>query len=196
MGMRRGSGVFWVLAFAAALPAAATTAARPPAFAASSLADVRPLSQGQRLERRFLQISAANLRFQAEGSRIALARSNNPAVKDLANSVLARQQTAQPEMLRLMHQRGMAMPLTNNEHGKILKQLGKLNGTKLDRLYVDEVVIRSYQADLTNYERLALQAEDPVLKRWIERQLPTLRMHFAKAGKALPNASLKPQRAV
>ena len=190
--------VIWMVAAAAAaaaLPAAATTA-RAPAYAASAAAEAKPLSPAQRLERRFLQISASNMRFQAEGARIALSRSNNPAVKDLANSLLARQQTAQPELLRLLHTRGMALPLATNEHAKLLKQLTKLNGAKFDRLYVDEVVIRSYQADIANYERVAVQAEDPVLRRWVERQLPTLRFHFAKAGKALPNAALKPQRAV
>lgn len=185
-----------VICAAAVLAAPAVQAAKPAAYAASSAAESRPLPQAQRLERRFLQISASNMRFQAEGSQVALARSNNPAVKDLANSLLARQRTAQPELLRLLHARGMAMPLTTNEHGKVLKQLGKLNGSKFDRLYVDEVVIKSYQADIANYERVAQQGEDPVLKAWVERQLPTLRFHFAKAGKALPSASLKPQRAV
>jgi putative membrane protein len=78
----------------------------------------------------------------------------------------------------------------------VLKQLAKLNGAKFDRLYVDEVVMRSYQADIGNYEKVALQAQDPVLKAWVDRQLPTLRVHFAKAGKALPSASLRGQRAV
>lgn len=190
--MRIASLVIWAAAALAALPAAAATA-RAAGYAASAAAEAKPLSSAQRLERRFLQISASNLRFQAEGSRVALARSNNPAVKDLANSLLARQQTAQAELLRLLHARGMAMPLTTNEHTKVLKQLAKLNGAKFDRLYVDEVVIKSYQADITNYERVAQQAEDPVLKAWVERQLPTLRFHFAKAGRALPNAALKPQ---
>ncbi|MBL0428155.1 DUF4142 domain-containing protein [Ramlibacter alkalitolerans] len=188
----------WVLVAAAALAAlpAAGTPARAPAYAASAAADARPLPPAQRLERRFLQISASNMRYQAEAAHIALARSNNPAVKDLANSLIARQQTAQPELLRLLHKRGMAMPLATNEHAKVLKQLARLNGAKFDRLYVDEVVIKSYQVDITNYERVALQAEDPVLKAWVERQLPMLRFHFDKAGKALPNAALKPQRAV
>lgn len=166
------------------------------AYAPSAAAEARPLAPAQRLERRFLQISASNMRFQAEGSRLAATRSNNPAVKDLANALLARQQTAQPELLRLMHQRGMAMPITTNDHGKVLKQLAKLNGAKFDRLYVDEVVIKSYQADIGNYEKVAVQAQDPVLKGWIERQLPTLRFHHAKAGKALPGAALRGQRAV
>ena len=196
--MRKRTIMIWAAAMLATLPWAVARAntARPASFAASSVADAKPLTPAQRLERRFLQISAANMRFEAEGSRLTLARSNNPAVKDLANSLLARQQTAQPELLRLLHARGMAMPLTTSQHNPVLKQLAKLNGSKFDRLYVDEVVIKSYQADIANYERVGLEAEDPVLKAWVERQLPTLRLHFAKAGKALPNASLKPQRAV
>ena len=181
---------------AAAHPALVAQTARANIYAAAAAAEARPLGQAQRLERRFLQITAANLRFQAEASRLALARSNNPAVKDLANTLLARQQTAQPELLRLLHRRGMALPIPSNEHGKVLKQLAKLNGAKFDRLYVDEVVVRSYQADVGNYEKVATLAEDEVLKAWIDRQLPTLRMHLAKAGKALPNAALRGQRAV
>lgn len=193
--MRMAIWVMGAAAAVAALPTGATTA-RAPAYAASAAADAKPLSPGQRLERRFLQISASNMRFQAEGARVAMARSNNPAVKELASNLLERQKTAQPELLRLLHARGMAMPLATNEHAKLLKQLAKLNGAKFDRLYVDEVVLKSYQVDITNYERVAVQAEDPVLKAWVERQLPMLRFHFAKAGKALPNAALKPQRAV
>jgi putative membrane protein len=170
--------------------------AAPSGYAAAAAAEAHPSSPTQRLERRFLQIAAANLRFQAEASRLAADRTNNPAVKDLANSLLARQQTVQPELLRLLHVRSMALPMTTNEHSKVLKQLAKLNGAKFDHLYVDEVVMRSYQADITNYEKVAAQADDPVLKTWIDRQLPTLRFHYAKAGKALPSASLRGQRAV
>lgn len=184
-------------AFCATLLAAPALAApRLPAYAPGAAAEARPLGQAQRFERRFLQITAANMRFQAEASRLVATRSNNPAVKDLANTLLSRQQTAQPELLRLLHARGMAMPLPQNEHGKVLKQLSRSNGAKFDRLYVDEVVMRSYQADITNFEKVAAQADDPVLKAWVDRQLPTLRMHVGKAGKALPGAVLRGQRAV
>ena len=137
--MRTAVVAFGAAALLAALPALAQPRAN--LYAAAAAAEAKPLSQPQRLERRFLQIAAANLRFQSEASRLAATRSNNPAVKDLANALLARQQTAQPELLRLLHARGMAMPIPTNEHGKVLKQLAKLNGAKFDRLYVDEVVI-------------------------------------------------------
>jgi len=193
--MRLMTLVLSATAALAALPSLAA-AAMPVAYAPHAAAEAKPLPPAQRLERRFLQIAAANLRFQSEASRLALARTNSPAVKDLANTLLARQQTAQPELMRLLHTRGMALPMPTNEHNKTLKQLAKLNGAKFDRLYVDEVMMRSYQADISNYEKVAAQAEDPVLKGWIDRQLPTLRFHYAKAGKALPSASLRGQRAV
>jgi putative membrane protein len=185
------------IAFCAAIATAGIAFARPPVvYAPAAAAEARPLSPVQRLERRFLQVSAANLRFQAEASRMAAARTNNPAVKDLANTLLARQDSAQPELLRLLHARGMALPLASNEHVKLLRQLSRQQGAKFDRLYVEDVVLRSYQVDVANHEKLAAQAQDPVLKAWIERQLPTLRFHLAKAGRALPAATLRGQRAV
>jgi putative membrane protein len=187
---------FAVIAFVALLGAAAYAQTRLPAYAPGAAAGARPLGQAQRFERRFLQITAGNMRFQAEASRLAASRSNNPAVKELAHTLLERQETAQPELLRLLHARGMALPITSPHHAKVLRQLAKLNGAKFDRLYVDEVVTRSYQADIGNYEKVGTQAEDPVLKAWVERQLPTLRFHAAKAGKALPAAVLRGHRAV
>ena len=193
--MRTAALLSGALAAAMLMPAAAFAQQRP-SYAATAAAEAKPLSNAQRLERRFLQIAAANLRFQAEASQLVMTRSNNPAVKELAQTLMARQKTAQPELLHLLQARGMAMPIPSNEHGKVLKQMSKLTGAKFDRLYVDEVVIRSYQVDIGNYEKVAAQAEDRVLKAWIERQLPTLRFHVAKAGKALPSAALRGQRAV
>lgn len=193
--MRIAPLVICALAAIAIAPAVAATA-RAPAFAASSVADAHPLPPAQRLERRFLQLAAADLRFQGEASRLALARSNNPSVKDLANALLARQKDAQPELVHLLHVRGMALPMPTNGHGKVLRQLAKLNGAKFDRLYVDEVVLKSYHDDIANYQKVAADAQDPVLKAWVERQLPTLRFHYAKAGKTLPGAALHGQRAV
>jgi putative membrane protein len=184
------------LFFLALAAAGAHAQPRPPSYAASAAAEAKPLSNAQRLERRFLQITAANMRFEADGSRIAPTRSNNAAVKDIAKAVATRQKTAQPELLHLLQARGMAMPILTNDHTKVLKQLGKVNGAKFDRLYVEDVVLRSYQADIENFEKMALEAEDPVLKAWVERQLPVLRTQLSNANRALPSASLRGQRAV
>lgn len=192
--IRAGRLALFAAAGAALLALPVLAATRPPAYAAS--AESRPLTPRQRLERRFLQVSAADLRFQAEASRLVASRSGTPAVQALAAALLERQQAAEPELLRLLHARGMAWPITSADHGKVLRQLAKASGAKFDQLYVEQVVVRTYRADLANHEMLATQAEDPVLKAWVERQLPTLRSHLAQAGRALPNHTLRAHRAV
>lgn len=182
----------WILA--AALWPATGTAQRATELAVPGA--TRPLGQAQRLERRFLQVSAANVRLRADAARLVLARSNNLAVQELAGTLVARQEALQPELLRLLQARGMALPFPAAEHTRMLKQMAKLNGAKLDRAFLEDVVLRSLQADVANHEKLAVQAEDPVLKAWAARQLPTLRLHLAQAGKGLPNPSLRGQRAV
>ena len=147
-----------------------------------------PLGAAQRLERRFLQVTAANVTLQAEGSHIALARTANPAVRELATALLERDKEMLPELLRLLHVRGMAMPLLANEHRKQLKQMERLKGPRLDRAYVDEIVLRTVEADVPNFEHLATAAEDPVLRAWAERQLPGLRSLLARARATLPAA--------
>jgi len=187
---------FTAASLIALAPLAAPAQPPPPRYAASAAAVAKPLGTTQRLERYFLQIAAAHLRLQAEGSQLALARSNNPAVKELAKLVLARQKAAQPELLNMLQSRGMALPPTSNEHNKLLKQLSKLTGAQFDRVYVDEVVLRIDQADVASCEKMATQAEDSVLKAWVERQLPLLHAHLEKASRALPGAPLRGQRSV
>jgi putative membrane protein len=175
----------WLLAVA--WPAAALAQPRPPAYAPASAAErSKGMPEVQRLERRFLQLAAAHLRYLADGSRIALARSANTGVRELATVLLARHRSAEPEVLRLLHVRGMAPPMLVNEHQKVLKSLARLQGSRLDRVYVEEVALRACQADIPLYEKMALTAEDPLLKAWAERQLPLLRAHLAKATKVLP----------
>ena len=192
--MRIAGLLSWAIAAGLSGPAAA--AAQGAFYAAAAAAEARPLGQVQRLERRFLQLTAENLRFQGEASRLVLTRSSNPAVQELATALAARQQAVQPEILRLLYARGMAMPLPDNGHGKVLRQLAKVQGATLDRIYIEEVVQRSGRADIANHEKVVATVEDLVLKAWIERQLPTLRDQMARAGKVLPGAAPRAQRAV
>ena len=156
--------------------------------AASGGADAARRREVKRNERQFLQSSAGNLRFQAQAARAVLGRSTNLAVLEIASELAARQAAVQPELLRLLSDRGMAPPMFNNEQNKVLKQLARLNGARLDRLFIDEVAMRSAQADLVVHERAAMAVDDPVLKAWAERQRNMLRVHVDKAARTLPGA--------
>lgn len=183
----RHAGLWAAAAAAALLWPAAALAQRAPGYASGAAAAARPLGEAQRLERHFLRQTAAGARFQWDAARLALARAASPALKESARVQLEREAATQAELLRLLQARGMALPIPDNEHAKVLKQLAKLSGTRFDHLYLDEMQ-HALQADIANHEKAAAQAEDPVLKAWAERRLPQLRQQLERAGRTPPRA--------
>jgi len=161
-------------------------AQRAPMFAASQLDAVKRLSPEQRQERQFLRDAAAHLRLQSEASKLALARSTNTSVRNLAAALLNHGNATQPEVMHLLHARGMALPLLGSDEVKLLKQLTKSNGAKFDHLYLEQVALRSSEADVALYERILGVTHDAQLQGWVERHLATVRYHAELAARALP----------
>lgn len=175
------------LALAAWAPDAALAAnTGRPVFAAGSVGAVQPLSPQQREERRFLQDAAAHLHFMNAAARLALARSSGTAVRELAADLARHYEAANPPLMRLLHVRGMAMPMQGSAQAKVLARLAKVSGAQFDRLFIEEVALRPQMLQLRYYERLAAAAQDPALKAWVERHLPALRFQLAMAQRALP----------
>jgi predicted outer membrane protein len=151
------------------------------------------MSAEQREERRFLQEAAAASRFEGEASRMALAKSNNPAVRSFAATLINHHSSAGAALQQMLRSRGMAPPMLANDQRKTLNRLAKLNGVKFDREYTAEVGLRYQQDDLQGYERASLATHDPMLKAWLTRTLPTLHYHLTTAQRiALPQETARP----
>lgn len=180
---------------ALAVPVAghAAAAGRGPVFAASSVEGLRRLSPEQRQERRFLQETAAQLRFTAEAAKLAMARSGSAAARELAGNLLLYERQVQPDLLRLLHARDMALPMLGNDQMKVLKQLGRASGTKFDRVFLQEVGVRAHAYDLRTHERMAQSAQDPALRAWAQQQVPSVRYRLRLAERALPGAERRAQ---
>jgi putative membrane protein len=166
----------------------AVAGGRAPIFAASAVEGVKRLTPEQRQERHFLQETAAQLRYTGEAAKLAQTRAGSAAARELASNLLLYERQAQPELLRLLHVRGMAMPMLDNDQIKVLKQLGRANGAKFDRLFLQEVGLRAHAYDLRTHERMGQVAPDPALRDWAEQQLPGIRYRLQLAERALPGA--------
>ena len=165
--------------------------ARPAMFAAAAAANAKPLSVQQREEWRFLKEAAAMNRFQADAARMALAKSQAPAVRLLASALIDPHNTSGNELLRMLHQRGMAPPMLANDQRKTLNRLAKMQGVRFDREFVVQVGLRSQHDEVQHYEKASGSVGDPVLKDWIARTLPALRDKLAMAEHvAVPNSKL------
>lgn len=161
-------------------------AARVPLFAAASAANARPMLPQQREERRFLKDAAATTRFQADAARMALAKSSAPSVRSLAATLLDQQDGSGGELVRLLHQRGMAPPMLANSQRKTLNRLTRLQGPRFDREFLAQVALKSQLDEVLEYEKAAATIADPDLKAWIERTLPAMRYRLATAERLAP----------
>jgi putative membrane protein len=134
-----------------------------------------PLPPGEREARGFLRAAAMHARLETEASRLARARGRTPGVLAFSDGLLEYRETADPELQHLLHIRGMALPMMDNAQRKALNRLVKLQGPKFDRQYVELVGPDQQRVAVQNYERALAAVSDPVVKAWIERQLPLLR---------------------
>ncbi|HSV35891.1 MAG TPA: DUF4142 domain-containing protein [Ramlibacter sp.] len=150
-------------------------------FAAASVANARPSPVEQREERRFLKDAAANSRFQIEASRLAIARSQHAPVRALAAALIDHHLASLNVLQHLLHGRAMAMPMLDNDQRKVLNRLAKLQGTRFNRFFMQEVGLRGQFEALQDYERAAQLQADPMVKAWIEGTLPALRSQWATA---------------
>ena len=148
------------------------------------------MSAHQLEERQFLKDAAASSRFEAEASRLALSKSHDAWVRSIAATLINHHAAVGNELLHMLHARGMAAPMLANHQRKILNRLAKLQGAKFDRVFFEDVALRSQEEGIAYYEKASLVANDAHLKAWIDWKLPTLRYHLATAERTAP-ASVK-----
>ncbi|HVZ45886.1 MAG TPA: DUF4142 domain-containing protein [Ramlibacter sp.] len=188
--MRRPRALLGVAA-AAALAVAGTPsnaaapsradAAGEPMFGATRPAGARHLTPEQRQERRFLQDAAASLRFASDASKLALKKSKDPLVRELASAILREHESRAGDLRWLLHVREMAPPMLADAQVKALKVLNRAGARRFDRLYLEAVGLRSRSAAIADAERMATAAPDPAVRAWARSVLPALRDQFAMA---------------
>lgn len=152
-----------------------------PVFAPNAAASARRLAPHEREERRFLREAAAASRFQAEAARLVQAKSSDPGVRSLAIALGSHHSASGDELLRMLHRRGMAAPMLENAHRRILTRLVRLQGAKLARTYVTEVAVQAQQETIDACEKASAEVQDPALRQWLAHEVPALRAELAGA---------------
>ncbi len=164
-------------------------APRPATFAAAAVPGATRLTAEGREERQFLRNAAAQSKFELDASTLALAKSGQGQVRDLAAALINHHNTLGLELAHLLNSRGMAMPMANNEERKVLNQLRKLSGSRFDAFYMQHVGL-AQAAVARDYEKASAAIRDPQLNAWIVKTLANTRYHQSMAERA---GSVDPQ---
>ncbi len=166
--------------------AGAGAAASAPDTAVSSAAAVPPESLAPSLtqaERDFMVEAAANSLYEIDVASLATRKAADEKIKDLALTLVSQQQGANEELKLLAKERRVALPEQMSADKKALvDRLAQAEGPSFDRQFL-ALGIEDRQAAIRRFEEASRVVQDPKLRAWIDRTLPILRDHLARAQK-------------
>lgn len=128
----------------------------------------------------FVQEAAMSDVFEIESSKLARDKAD-PATKDFADHMVEDHTKTSEELKTTASQANVPVPAALN--GSLASKLDKLKnaqGADFTKLYLDDQV-SAHKDAVSLFERYGKSGENPMLKAWALKTLPTLQRHLDMA---------------
>jgi len=170
------------------------------ALAALSLMTVAPTpgqepARAGEQDRRFVTEATGSGLAEVNLGRMAMKSAGRQEVKDFAEHMVADHTKANDELLALINKKDLAsaaapsMPAT---HRALAERLTSLRGQDFDTAYMQQMV-KDHEDAVKLFESQSKAGQDPDLKAFAAKTLPTLRKHLEMARK-VAGAKDKPDK--
>jgi len=121
--------------------------------------------------------------------QLAASKGTDSGVKDFGNRMVTDHGKAGDELKALASSKGVTLPADlDAESKKTSDELSKKSGKAFDKAYISDMV-KDHEKDVAEFKKASTSAQDPDLKNWVTKTLPTLEDHL-KMAKAT-NSKLK-----
>lgn len=129
----------------------------------------------------FVQVAAISDNFEIESSRLVLARSQHPQIRDYAQRMIEHHTMISTEM-RALPEATTRMPASLDErHTNMLLTLRQQEDVDLLNRYYVQQQIEGHEEALAAYEAYANGGDVPALRAFAQRHLPMIRQHLEMA---------------
>jgi len=113
--------------------------------------------------------------------RIAQDKGMNPRIKDFGAMMVKDHTAASDELKDLASRKNVTLPESvSNDHQKKIDDLDKKSGKDFDRAYINAMV-EGHQSAVNDFEKASKNTKDSDVKAWVDKTLPTLKMHLDSA---------------
>ena len=113
--------------------------------------------------------------------RLAQERATSPQVKDFAKMMVADHQKAGEDLKQIASKHNIAPdPDKHDDHNDVRERLTKLTGAEFDREYM-QAMVDDHQKAVNDVEGKAENSDNPEVRQWASKALPTLRQHLERA---------------
>lgn len=133
-------------------------------------------------DRRFVLDAAASGLFEVEAARMASSRAADPELQRYATMLVEDHTAAHEDLRRLASAKGLQLPgQPAGARQRALDRLSRLSGADFDHEFLRSVAMREHQRDIRSFQAASRVAQDPEIKAWAARVLPTLDKHLSQA---------------
>jgi putative membrane protein len=146
----------------------------PSSSTASTGKSEKPLS-----DKEFVMRAAQGGMTEVELGKLASDKGGSSQVKDFGSRMVKDHSQANDELKSLADKKGIALsPKLDEHHQAQVDRLSKLSGPAFDKAYVTNQV-RAHESTVKLFQDEAQSGQDPDLKAFASRTLPTLKDHCA-----------------
>jgi len=129
----------------------------------------------------FVMKAAIGGMAEVAGGQTATQNAANADVKAFGQRMVTDHSKAGDELKQLATTKGLALPTAPDaDHQKKLDALSKKTGKAFDKAYMDDMV-KDHEEDVAEFQKQSTSAQDPDLKNWVTKTLPTLQDHLKMA---------------
>jgi len=128
-------------------------------------------------DRRFVTEASQGGMFEVKSSQLAIDKGASGPTREFAQMMIDDHGKANRDLESLVRKKGGTVSSTlDADHQEKLDTLASLNGKEFERKYHDEQV-KGHDDTIALFERYSKNADDPDIKAFANRLLPTLRTH-------------------
>jgi putative membrane protein len=158
-----------------------TAAQRPAQPANPAAADTSKVS---RSDTKFMKEAAMGGMLEVELGRLAVQNAASDQVKQFGQRMVDDHGKANDELKSLAQAEGVSLPTElDAKHAREVQKFQKLTGAQFDREYM-KMMVEDHHKDIKAFEHEAKRGDDPEVKAFADKTLPTLKEHLSMADQA------------
>jgi len=128
---------------------------------------------------------------EVELGRLATQRAGDVSVREFGARMVADHGRANSELKSIAGQKGIQLPTElNSEQKSEMDKLSKMSGAEFDKEYMS-AMLKDHETDVKDFDTQAREGNDPEIKAFAGKTLPTLQQHLQMAQQAAQKVGAK-----
>jgi putative membrane protein len=128
---------------------------------------------------------------EVELGRLATQRAGDTSVREFGARMVADHSRANTELKSIAGQKGIQLPTEmNSEQKSEVDKLSKMSGAEFDKEYMS-AMLKDHETDVKDFDTQSKEGNDPEIKAFAGKTLPTLQQHLKMAQQAAQKVGAK-----